>query len=299
MTEAKANPMTPTQYAEPFDGFVEPARRRPAIWRVIVGMLLVLIAFVGGVLLLLGVLIFIDPSNRLSNGIDYGTTPFGVVASLGVSGGAMLGLWGAVRFLHRRRLRTVVGDGAVMRQFGVGAAVAGGALLVGLGVWLLFFDLVPKVPPHVFLMWFPILIIILILQTGAEEMLFRGYLMQQLAARFSNPVLWFLLPQLIFVAIHYDPVPITTSIWPALFLIFMLSLICADLTRLTGNIGAAWGWHFANNLIALSFMGKPGDLDGLSLYVRGPTISTLGYLGIVPFIVSNIVAWLILRRVLR
>jgi DNA-directed RNA polymerase subunit RPC12/RpoP len=37
-----------------------------------------------------------------------------------------------------------------------------------------------------------------LIQTGAEEVLFRGYLQQQLAARFASPIAWMVLPSAIF-----------------------------------------------------------------------------------------------------
>ena len=39
----------------------------------------------------------------------------------------------------------------------------------------------------------------------AEEALFRGYLLQQLAVRNPSPLIWMVLPALVFAALHIDP----------------------------------------------------------------------------------------------
>ena len=45
----------------------------------------------------------------------------------------------------------------------------------------------------------------ILLQTGAEELLFRGYLQQQFAARFKSAGPWLILPSVLFGLAHYDP----------------------------------------------------------------------------------------------
>jgi uncharacterized protein len=41
-------------------------------------------------------------------------------------------------------------------------------------------------------------------------------------------------------------------------------LIAADLTARTGSIGAAWGFHFANNTMAITILATDGTITGLS-----------------------------------
>ena len=44
-------------------------------------------------------------------------------------------------------------------------------------------------------------------------------------------------------------------------------LCAADLTARTGSIGAAWGFHFANNVVAILVVSLSGTLSGLALYI--------------------------------
>jgi uncharacterized membrane protein len=48
--------------------------------------------------------------------------------------------------------------------------------------------------------------------------------------------------------------------------VFVFALCAADLTARTGTIGAAWGFHFANNAVAILFLALEGPLSGLALY---------------------------------
>ena len=47
----------------------------------------------------------------------------------------------------------------------------------------------------------------------------------------------------------------------------LLGIFLADLTYRTGNLGAAMGFHFANNIISLCFFAPDDVLNGLALYV--------------------------------
>ena len=46
---------------------------------------------------------------------------------------------------------------------------------------------------------------LILMQVAAEEVAFRGYLLQQLRARFRSPLVWAVLPALVFGALHFDP----------------------------------------------------------------------------------------------
>ena len=54
------------------------------------------------------------------------------------------------------------------------------------------------------LMLLPLAAILLFLRTGTEELFFHGNILQQLAARFQNPLIWFALPPIAFGLLHYE-----------------------------------------------------------------------------------------------
>ena len=51
----------------------------------------------------------------------------------------------------------------------------------------------------------PLSLSAIIVQCAAEEIVFRGYLQQQLAARFRHPAIWIGLPSVLFALGHYMP----------------------------------------------------------------------------------------------
>jgi hypothetical protein len=59
----------------------------------------------------------------------------------------------------------------------------------------------------------PLALVGVLVQTGAEEVLFRGYLQQQLAARFASPLAWMVLPSVIFALLHYQPELMGENAW--------------------------------------------------------------------------------------
>ena len=116
--------------------------------------------------------------------------------------------------------------------------------------------------------WLPLALPAILVQTAAEELAFRGYLMQGLAARFRSPLVWWLLPALLFGAAALEPgrvrrrTPGSSCSPPP-----SIGLVLADVTARTGNLSAAIGLHFANNVIALLVVALPSPLAGLSLWL--------------------------------
>jgi membrane protease YdiL (CAAX protease family) len=178
------------------------------------------------------------------------------------------------RLFHKRGWAAIFGPRllagflpAMLITFAIGFAAA----LVAFGGGTI--TPVPNTPPTLWLTFLLPALVMLLIQTGAEEVLFRGYLQGQLAARFRSPIVWMVIPSLLFGALHVDPVSVleSGSFAPNDHLIFaataLVGLITADLTRVTGGLGAAWGLHFANNVQALLVVSLPDILSGLSLYL--------------------------------
>lgn len=117
-------------------------------------------------------------------------------------------------------------------------------------------------PPDGFL-WMAILLFPLtILQSGAEEMLFRGHMTQILAARWRGAVwLWAGLPLLLFSGLH------VTSVTPDMGLSLMsvqilfaagMGVMTLAMTRAEGGISGAVGFHAMNNYIVFLLLFMEG-----------------------------------------
>ena len=119
---------------------------------------------------------------------------------------------------------------------------------------------------HKWLSVLPLGVCLMFFQVSAEELLFRGYLQQQLAVWIKNRWFYMVVPSGIFGFMHYDGgmgvdvgliVVATTS---------LLGLFLADLTYRTGNLGAAIGVHFANNFSAMFWISYQEQISGLARY---------------------------------
>lgn len=99
------------------------------------------------------------------------------------------------------------------------------------------------------------LILILVpFQAAAEELMFRGALMQILGAWFKSPIIPIVLPAVLFAVSHlYDP-------W-ALVQVGLLGLVAGWLTWRTGGLEAAISLHVVNNLVVFMLLltGVTGD----------------------------------------
>lgn len=281
-----------------FARFVLPARATPELWRLPVALVFVGGAHLGWLYLLAGALRgTLDWADVIA-----GQTPAAMAALLAGFCGLIVGLWAAVRIVHRRGFSTLIGPGPqALRQFVIGALVLLLVYGVGGALWVsLVGGPVAGLSPQTWLVWLLPLVVLLVIQTGAEELIFRGYLQQQLAARFQNRLVWLILPSVAFGMLHYEPETMRANAWLVVAATALFGLVAADLTARTGSLGMAWGLHFANNFVALLLLAPSGEMSGASLMrwsfgygdeaeVRGMLLFDMALL---------LVVWAVARRVL-
>ncbi len=256
-------------YSSPFEGFVAPARARPQVWRLLAGLLLIVVVYVGWLALMGAGVWVLTGLNQLESrlvSIGQGSDPTTLVVLLFTFTGMALGAMLAARWMHGRSVGSLFGrPPVVLRDFALGVGVLGGLALVTGLPWLLFADLEPGLAWRVWLSFLPLALVGLLVQTGAEELVFRGYLQQQLAARFRSPLVWMVLPSVLFGLVHYAPAEMGANTWHVVLATGVFGLVAADLTARTGSLGLAWGLHFANNVVAILFVTAGGALDGMAL----------------------------------
>lgn len=285
--------------------FVAPARERAQVWRLILGMILAAAIYLGLAAGLMGlVYLWYGPfiAGGLMLAMERGNSPGAVILLLWTFLFLAVAAFAVTRGLHGRRAGTLFGPSprAVIRD-GLRVALP----LVALNAALLPFNLMlpgaaPNLPLSAFLALLPLTLPLLLVQTGAEEIFFRGYLQQQLAARYRARAVWMALPSLIFGAFHYAPVQYGSAAVPIVLWAALYGALSADLTARTGNLGAAIGMHFANNTLGLLLVGTEGNLDGLALWSvpydpAGPSTGVLVGVDVARIVISWLVARLILR----
>lgn len=267
--------MAAPRYA-PHDAFADVALPRAEIWRTVLGLGLVALGYFGAVLgffhLLLAALepqIGAWAAARFVDSFGAGRTAPGLTALLWSFLLLLLPVLLVLRLLHRRSLSSAIGPPRRALRDAVRVAVLLGLLAVAMMPFAVLSDAAGRRHDlSSWLLWLPVALPGLIVQVTTEEVLFRGYLQQQLAARFATPLAWMVLPAAIFAALHYQPQIMGDNTWLMMAAVFVFALLAADLTAATGTIGAAWGLHMANNTLAILVVGTEGPLSGLALFTR-------------------------------
>ncbi|MBX2854971.1 MAG: CPBP family intramembrane metalloprotease [Rhodobacteraceae bacterium] len=207
-------------------------------------------------------------------------------------------LLGAVALLHRRSPWSVIGPANSAARMGrhalAGAGLVAALFLVALGYDLLFGDL-SGVKPQLYTAEMPgyvaAAVALIIVQAASEEIMFRGYLLQQIAAWRRSPWLWAVAPALMFGLLHFDPGQAPERAWGHVAAASLFGLLASYTTWRTGGLGFVIGVHIANNWIALLILGEAGDQYSiLAAYVAPPATGMEMALWSLAFCVATIAA---------
>ncbi|MEP2919817.1 type II CAAX endopeptidase family protein [Sulfitobacter sp.] len=246
------------------------AEKRSEWWRTLLGCVAIVAVYL--LLAQLYQMILFSVTNGRPGFLEQlieGSSPLAMLVLLGSFGLISASVFIVVRFFHKRAALGVIGPlSLAVPQF-----VWVVAMLAVLGVVLSILPpygydapLVPNLRVGVWLLLLPLSLVAVFVQISAEEILFRGYLQQQLAARFRSPLVWMVIPSALFALGHYQPGEagenaVMITVWAGVF-----GLLMADLTARSGSLGPALAVHFVNNVTALVFTSLPDSLSGLALY---------------------------------
>lgn len=251
--------------------FIAPARKKPALWRFLAGLTLAVVGYVA-----LNQMFFQmvygfagGEAYALYSELADGTTPRAMLLLLFSFGFMAMAVGISVRLLHGRSMLTLLGPlGLALSDFrSVSLAmIALGVLLAILPPWDMSGSLIDNLPFAQWMFLLPFSLLGVLVQVSAEELVFRGYIQQQLAARFRSPWIWMVLPSMLFAAGHYLPDSagdnaLFIALWAGIF-----GMLMADLTARSGSLGPAIAVHLWNNVTAILIVSLPDDLSGLSLY---------------------------------
>ncbi|MER8748227.1 CPBP family intramembrane metalloprotease [Mesorhizobium sp. M1050] len=201
-------------------------------------------------------------------------SPLGIFTALASFAGIWIGLWIAMRWVHREKLSALLGvSRRVSRSDFLKGLIA--VLITSLVSEILLYLLQPEIArgPISLSSWllFAMPIVALTgLQTSSEEVLFRGYLLRGLANRFSSPFIWALLPALLFTALHWSPGSSAAINACVLASIAAFALLLTVVVYATGNLGAALGAHLGNNLTGFLLISHQESYNSFALFNARP-----------------------------
>lgn len=253
------------------EAFVQPARAYAEIWRLVVGLMLAFFAYLALNQFFFQTVFSLVSGDRAQflRDVQSGTTPVAMYLLLFSFAFMTIAAGIAAKVMHKRGFETLFGP--VSRCWSDFWSVSTLAVIVMavtfvLPPWGMDAPLVPNLPLGTWILLLAPSLIFVLIQTSAEEIVFRGYVQQQLAARFKSPLMWMVLPSVLFAMGHYLPDmagenALMIALWAGVFGILM-----ADLTARAGTLGPAIAVHFWNNVSAILIVSLPGDLSGLALY---------------------------------
>ena len=232
-------------------------------WRYVLAVLLMLFMWqvlgsIPSVFLVMWVMVKGHLQTWIGSGILPGVEPLvSFVALMLASVFFALGIFLAVRFIHNRPFRTLITPvrliawGRLFKGFGVWFALAGltslleALLYPGRYVWT------PNLSQ-----FFPFVILALVLipiQTSAEELFFRAYILQGVGLRSRNIWLLSTISGVLFMAPHFLN-PEASVNYPLMgFYYFSMGAFLAYITLRDGRLELALGVHAANNLFSVLF----------------------------------------------
>ncbi len=287
----------------PLDAFSLPARSVPDLWRLFASIFLIF-----GALLLLGfgigaIGLWLNVQNDgviEIEGFETRASALLVLASFLIWRPA---IWFSMRWLYKRSMGTTFGPtGRVawsgFRQ-GLSIATAFAVLStiiawgsVGAPVWL---DLNLAVWAGFGLIAVPLIYF----QSSAEEMMFRGLILQQMSVRFGAFWAWALVPSILFGLLHWNPAGYGAAVWFVLGITTLTALIFAMVTAATGNLGLAMGLHFGLNLFALLLIAPSDKFAALALAhwpISDDALFKLLYLDLIALTIACVAAATFYRR---
>ena len=274
---------------------------RSQIWRICLGLFLIAIIYVSTSF---GWFITLDRMAQMHlEGL--GSTPADLAALLFSFFFIWLGIALVCRWLHRHPLHALYGPTCKInwQHFLIGAGLAfATAFFSETSSYTIswhFFEASSQPNPNItttlWLRWVIPISALIFVQIGAEEMLFRGYLLQHIRARGGRFWWSIFLPSLLFGMLHFDFSIFGVNAFFYVLHTSVAGMILCLVTLKTGNLGAALGLHFGVNALLLIF-GLDGHLNGMSLFVmqldpKGAQ-ATLGFLIFTLFEVLAFLIWL-------
>lgn len=233
-------------------------------WRYLLAVLTILFAWqlVGSiptVLLIAWVQLDGNPATGVNPDATFSGVPLSVsfVAIMLASWAFMAGIFLAVRFIHRRRFRTLITPARTLdwKRFFQGfsiwfllaalVAVVEALLHPGRYAWTL--DLRAYIP-FVFLA-----LIFIPIQTSAEELFFRAYLLQSFGLRIRNVWVLSAISGFVFMLPHFMNPEAKLNFWLMGLYYFSIGAAMAYLTLRDGRLELALSMHAANNLFIALF----------------------------------------------
>ena len=190
-----------------YEALVAPARARRGLLRLSAGLVLVAILYMAFLMVWTVLAASVLPVEGDIVTILQGETLWNMVVVMSGFGTMILALYMVLNVLHKRDLASLIGPRSV--ALAQGWRVGKLCLVLMVVIFLIPFpgdgELTQAMPVSRWIAILPLSLVLLAIQCGAEELVFRGYFQSQLAAESRSPLVWMPVPSLLFGWLHYAP----------------------------------------------------------------------------------------------
>ncbi|MGF1502871.1 MAG: lysostaphin resistance A-like protein [Paracoccaceae bacterium] len=266
----------------PLAAYIAPGAGRPGLWRVGLSIAIVAVFWIGFTAVCLAAVVLWQIAGgaptaealRVLDRLMEARDPASIALMLATFLGIWIGLWVALRYLHRQPFATLYApEGRIRRlDFAVGLLLGSAVFAISVVLALAVGGMPERSELDIgtWALWFVPIVVLVFFQASGEELIFRGYLLQQLARRYANPLVWALLPSALFGLLHLggDVTGVAGLLYALATLLFGIS--AALLVWRTGSLAAAMGLHTAINILGLTVLGLDGVLSGAQLFSLRP-----------------------------
>jgi membrane protease YdiL (CAAX protease family) len=210
-----------------------------------------------------------------SNGL--GRTPLSLLFVLFSFVPIWIGVWIAMKFIHDVPMKELFGS---FGKLDLQLLLKGFLVMLVLGISIeTILQFIPVVSGFIYyepnkvlilsdwVKWFLPVMLFIFVQSAAEELVFRGYLLQTIWSKSASYLYAVICPSLIFGLLHFDPQSYGANAWLYCFNTFVVGCLLCLVTLHTGNIALAFGLHWGGNTVSLLFFGIYGNLDGMALWL--------------------------------
>ena len=277
-------------------------------WRWIVGVVIIVVMWlgVGSIGLGLAGCALLGATNILgidcSGGEFTGDETFSaqlVVFGLGFAVG-LLGIWLVLKHIHRKEfLRLLTGRSRFdWSRFLVGmlTALVLSLVMLAVDVYALGSDATFQQPGWGFLVFVLFALIFVPIQSGFEEVFFRGYILHGLINLNRNRVVLAVVAGILFALPHAtNPEPGEFGIAPYLTSLVASGIFFAVIVMLDGGLELAWGYHFINNF----FLGAVANTDVAALTTPSLLVVHFDSYRLFPHVLIDVVGFVVVVMALN
>lgn len=243
-------------------------------WKIVLGFFIISVFYVLGSFAI-GLICSSASFCTFSTGL--GRTPLSLLFVLFSFVPIWIGVWVAMKFIHNVPMKELFGS---FGKLDFQLLLKGFFVMLVLGISIeSVIQFIPVVSDFIYyepnqvlflsdwVKWLLPVILFIFVQSAAEELIFRGYLLQIIWSKSTSYLYAVICPSLIFGLLHFDAQSYGANAWFYCFNTFVVGCLLCLATLHTGNIALAFGLHWGGNTVSLVFFGVHGNLDGMALWL--------------------------------